>query len=111
MSITKSKAKSNYLMISPFKIRRVAKLVRGKDLASAISVLQNMPHKSCRFLLKTILSALSNLPDPTPELSKVFIKTLLINEGPRHKRQCPRARGRMDIIVKRTSHIYVELEK
>ena len=37
----------------------------------------------------------------------LVIGELLINEGPRHKRHRPRARGRMDQIIKRTSHIVV----
>ena len=39
--------------------------------------------------------------------SKLYIKTIYANEGPRLKRYMPRAKGSADTYVKRTSHLTV----
>lgn len=109
MTTLLSKAKCKYIPLSPYKLRRIANLVRGKNALLSQSILSNMPHKSARILLKVLNSAIANINNSSVNLNNIFLETLLIDEGPRHKRQSPRARGRMDIIVKRTSHIFVEL--
>ena len=40
----------------------------------------------------------------------LFVKTVRVDEGPMFKRIRPRARGMAYMILKRTSHIHVELE-
>ena len=40
----------------------------------------------------------------------LFVKTARVDEGPMFKRIRPRARGMAYMILKRTSHIHVELE-
>jgi len=40
----------------------------------------------------------------------LFIKEILVNQGPMMKRNQPRARGRAFLIRKRTSHITVIVE-
>ncbi len=41
----------------------------------------------------------------------LFVKSVFVNEGPSLKRILPRARGRGDYMVKRTSHIMIILEE
>ncbi|HBY85274.1 MAG TPA: 50S ribosomal protein L22, partial [Colwellia sp.] len=41
------------------------------------------------------------------DIDELFVKTILIDDGPTMKRIMPRAKGRADRIIKRTSHITV----
>ena len=104
---------SKYQIISPFKVRRVAKLIRNSEVNKALSVLDNLPHRGAVYLSKVIKSCLANMKhnhNIDIEKETVSISTLLINGGPLIKRFRPQARGRMFSILKRTSHIEVSLK-
>jgi large subunit ribosomal protein L22 len=107
------KAISKYLMVSPFKIRPVADLIRRKPYTEAVSLLGNMPHKGARLIRKTILSAASNALDQNKRLEEdmLYIKEVKIDEGPRVKRVWFRARGRADMLLKRMCHITVVVDE
>jgi len=101
-------SRAKYLLNSPKKIQRIADLIRGKMVSEALSILKNLPHRSAALLYKCVFSAQSNaVNNDGMELGRLIISELLVNEGPRHKRFQPRARGRMFQIIKRTSHIIV----
>ncbi len=105
-------AKTKYISVSPFKLRRIADIVRRKPVPYAIGVLNNMSHKSARVLLKSLQSAVANANDKySLNKENLVISYLVINEGPRQKRQKPRARGRMDIYKRRTSHVELHVEE
>ena len=55
------KAITRYLIVSPYKIRPVANLIRRKPYTEAVSILENMPHKGARLIRKTVVS-----PHPMP---------------------------------------------
>lgn len=101
-------SKAKYIRISPFKVRRVAKLVRGKSVSEAVQILNNLPHKGASLLLKVIHSAKSNAVN-NKKLKEVNLQLplILVNEGPTIKRFRPVGRGRIFGILKRTSHIIV----
>ena len=44
-------AKDKVIKISPFKLRRVADVVRGKLLEDALAILKHLPHNLLQFLL------------------------------------------------------------
>lgn len=104
-----SKAVSNFLMISPRKIRLIANEVRGYQVNDALSILKNIPKKGARYLEKIILSASANYKhiNPNTEIDNLYIKKLYIDQGPVLKRFRPRARGRAFSRLKRTSKITV----
>ena len=106
-------AKSKFLIVSPFKIRPVADLVRRKPYTEAISILENMPHKGARLIRKTIVSAASNALNINRQLAEdmLYIKEISIDEGPRMKRVWFRARGRADMLLKRLCHITVVIDE
>jgi large subunit ribosomal protein L22 len=106
-------AHAKHILVSPTKIRRVADLVRRKPYIDAIALLDSMPHKGAFLIKKVIKSAAANALSRNKNLSEdmLFIKILLINEGPRLKRLWHRARGRADILLKRMSHISVVVEE
>jgi len=105
------KAVGKYIRISPFKARKIANLIKGKGAQEAASILKLTPQKSSRIIRKILRSAMANaennfnlLPD------RLYIKKALVDIGPTLKRMKPRARGRADIMRRRTSHITVVLE-
>jgi len=101
-------SRTKFQLMSPKKLNRVARLIRRLDVNQALAILGNMPHRSARLLYKCVLSAKFNaINNNKMDEGSLVISELLVNEGPRHKRYRPRARGRMDQIIKRTSHIVV----
>ena len=106
-----SKAVTKYIRRSPKKIRGIANEIRGMVVSDAIAHLEHMPNMGALNLKKTILSASANAVVKNPDLNtdQLYIKELLVDQGPSFKRIKPRARGRADRIVKRTSHISVTL--
>jgi len=104
------RAVGKYLRVSPYKVRLVADLVRGKPVSEALTILKFLPKKGGRLIRKTLQSAVANAESlRTVDVETLFIKTIQIDEGPRHKRWRPRAMGRATRILKRTSHISMVL--
>ena len=110
---TEYKAVTKYLIVSPYKIRPVADLVRRKPYTEAVSLLENMPHKGARLIRKTVVSAASNALNQDKQLVEdmLYIKEIKVDEGPRMRRVWFRARGRADMLVKRLCHITVIVDQ
>ena len=107
------KAISRFLLVSPFKIRPVADLVRRKPYTEAVSLLENMPHKGAKLIRKTVASAASNALNQDKQLEEdmLYVKEIMVDEGPRMKRVWCRARGRADMLLKRMCHITVVVDQ
>jgi len=104
------RAVAKYLRVSPYKVRLIADLVRGKKVDEALTILKFLPKKSGRLINKTLRSAVANAENThTIDVDTLFIKTILVDEGPKLKRWRPRAMGRATRILKRTSHITMVL--
>ncbi len=102
------RAVTKYIRISPYKVRQVMDVVRGKPVALALAELKYMPQKAAREVARTIKSAAANAEnnfDMDP--AELTIKRIYADQGPRLKRYMPRARGRIDMIRKPTTHITV----
>ena len=105
-----SKSHIKYIRISPKKLVRIARELRKRPVNQALDILSNLPHKGAVILKKALLSAISNAKNKSGvDSNGLYISTLLINSGVVIKRYQPRARGRMFMIKKRTSHVYYEL--
>jgi large subunit ribosomal protein L22 len=94
--------------LSPQKARLVVDVVRGKPVDLALAMLRNMPQKAAVEVARIIKSAAANAENNlqmSPE--DLVVKTIFVDEGPAMKRMRPRARGRANIIKRRTSHITV----
>lgn len=106
------KAELNYLRIAPRKVRLVADLIRGKKVTEAKKILEFTTKKAAKPILKLLNSAISNAKHNfNLKEENLFISKILVNEGPRLKRPFPRARGRVDIIQKKMSHVTIVLEE
>lgn len=94
--------------ISPQKCRLVADQVRGVAVESALNTLAFSPQKGAHLVKKVLESAIANAENNLGlDIDELKVATICIDEGPRFKRIKPRARGRADRIIKRTSHISV----
>jgi len=105
------KAKLNYLRISPRKVRLAANLIKGMDVERAELELLHLTKRSSEPLLKLIKSAVANAQHNFRiDEEALYVKNVLVNEGPKLKRYRPRAFGRAAPIRKRTSHISLILD-
>jgi large subunit ribosomal protein L22 len=105
-----AKAVAKYVRISPTKVRKVARAVKGMPVEEALNLLSYMPQRSAKILVKVIRSAVANADQkPEVDVDNLSISSIAVNQGPSLKRFRPRAMGRATRILKRTSHITIEL--
>ena len=105
-----AKAIARYVRSSPRKVRLVVDLIRGKSLEEARNILRYTNKRGAYFVAKVLESAAANAVNNHDMLEdRLYVKAAYVDEGPALKRVLPRARGRADIIKKRTSHITVIL--
>ncbi len=110
-----ARAKAKYIRMSPRKVRRVADLIRGKNVGEAINILHFTPKAASSPIEKVLRSAVSNMLNLEGS-SKVdpdglFIKEIKVDEGVTLKRFRAASMGRAVRIRKRTSHISVTVAK
>lgn len=103
-----TKAVAKYQRLSPQKARLVARNVLGLPVEDAINLLRFTPKKAAKLIGKVLHSAVANAEQlPGVDVDNLVVKQVLVNEGPTLKRIKPRAMGRANRILKRTSHITV----
>ncbi len=102
------KATAKYVRTSPQKARLVADLVRGKRVDEAIAILRFTNKAVARDLASVVKSAAANAENNFEmDRDDLVIAAFYADDGPSLKRLRPRARGRADRLVKRTSHLTV----
>lgn len=108
----KVKAKAKFIKMSPRKVRLVVDAIRGLDVVEALISLKFSKKDAAKPLIKLINSAVSN-GEENDKLKRdnLFIKEIIVDEGPTTKRWRPRAFGRATPIRKRSSHITLVLEE
>lgn len=101
-------AKHKFARSSAQKARLVADQIRGLSVDKALNVLTYSPKKAAELVKKVLLSAIANAEhNEGADIDTLKVKAVFVDEGPSMKRIKPRAKGRADRIVKRTSHITV----
>ncbi len=107
-----AKASLRMLRITPQKTRLVADLIRGKDVAQAEDTLRYTNKRSAKPILKLLQSARANAVNNHDMFEdSLFVKEIQVGDGPTLKRFMPRARGRADLMRKRTCHVTITLEE
>lgn len=94
---------------SPRKVRLLADLVRGKRVKQALQTLSFANKRASEPVTKLINSAVANAKQHGADVEKLFVKSIAVDKGVVLKRFMPRARGSAAQILKRSSHIVVEL--
>ena len=97
-----------YQRISAQKCRLVANSIKGLKVGQALEFLNFKNKKASKLILKVLESAIANAEhNNSKDIDDLKIKNIFINQGPTAKRHVPRARGRVNQILKRSSHITV----
>ncbi len=108
------KAKARFSKIAPRKARMIANLVRGRDVAEAIQILQFTNKSGARVIRQLLDSAVANArqADSNVDVDALYIRIATVDKAPNRffRRWRPRAMGRATKIVKGISHIAIELD-
>jgi large subunit ribosomal protein L22 len=105
------KAHVRHLRMSPRKVRLVADLIRGMSVEPALSQLRFMSKAAALPIRKLLDSAIANAThNHQLEKNSLFVKAIMVNQGPVLKRWRPRAMGSAAPILKRTCHITIVLD-
>ena len=112
MEIKVAKAHLKYARISPRKVKIVLDLIRGKDAKTAMAILKNTPKAASEYLVKLLKSACANAENNfNMDADNLFVSECFVCPGPTLKRMMPRAKGRGDRILKRTSHMTIVVKE
>lgn len=105
-----TKAILKHARISAGKARLVADLIRGMRVDAALDVLKFNNKKAAVMIRKLLESAIANAENNDgADIDELRVSSIFVDQGPSFKRVRPRARGRADRILKRTSHITVKV--
>ena len=103
-----AKAHLKYLRVSPRKVKILCDLIRGKDVKTASAYLMQTPKAASEPVLKLLRSAIANAENNhSLDVEKLYVSTAVANPGHVLKRGMPRAQGRYNRILKRTTHITI----
>jgi large subunit ribosomal protein L22 len=92
----------------------VADLIRDRYVGEALTILHfSKKKKSSQILEKVVRSAVANAQQKTPDVDvdNLFISDISVNQGPMWKRWRAAPMGRAARILKRTSHVQIQLEE
>lgn len=99
-------AKLKFARISPQKCRLVADQIRGLEVEKALDILKFSQKKAAAIVVKVLESAIANAEhNEGADIDELAVTQIYIDAGPTMKRIRPRAKGRANRILKRTSHI------
>ncbi|MGB3414994.1 MAG: 50S ribosomal protein L22 [Microbacteriaceae bacterium] len=110
-----SVARVRHIRVTPQKARRVIALIRGKQALEALAILKFAPQAASEPIYKLVASAIANAKVKADaegsylDEQDLYVASVFVDEGTTLKRFRPRAQGRADQILKRTSHITVQL--
>lgn len=107
------KASAKYIKRSPYKLRTIVDVIRGKNAAYALGWLQvygldkSLPIK--KLLDSAIANAQHQQDDITPQ--DLVIEEIRVDQGPAYKYFKPSAMGRSAVLRKRLSHMMIVLKQ
>ncbi len=107
-----AKAVARHVRMTPRKVGYVIAPLRKQTVAAALARLAGTNRRAAGPVVKAVASAFANARQRNPELREedVVITKLVADDGPRWKRFRAAAFGRAGRILKRTTHITVELD-
>ena len=109
---TRPSAKLSYARVSVQKACFVLDAIRGKDVQSALALLEYNPRYASSIVKKLLQSAIANAENKNGmNIENLYVAECYANKGPTMKRVRPRAQGRAYRIEKRMSHITIVLDE
>jgi len=107
-----AKAVARYIRMSPQKVRLVADLIRGKKIQEARNILLYTRKYAAGIVANVLKSAVANAAqNPNIDENILYVKEIVVDQGPSLKRWRARAQGRAAGFKKRSSHITVILDE
>jgi large subunit ribosomal protein L22 len=97
--------------VGPRKAQLVADLIRGKGSEEALNILTFTKKAAAKIVIKLLKSAIANATQKKMDVDRLYVKQIMVDQGPTMKRFQPRALGRATTIRKRTSHINIVLDE
>lgn len=104
-------AQLNTYRQSPRKVRLIADLVRGKQVAQALTTLRFANKRAAGPIIKLIESAAANAKNLGLNPDSLVVSAIAVNAGQVLKRSMPMSRGRAFGIHKRTSRVLVSVSE
>ena len=109
---TRPSAKLSYARIPVQKACFVLDAIRGKDITTALAVLEYSPRYASSVIKKLLESAIANAENNNGmNAANLYIEECYANNASIMKRVQPRAQGRAYRIEKRNSHITIVLNE
>ena len=103
-----TRSQLKHARISPQKVRLVADQIRGLPVERALELLTFSDKKAGAIMKKLVDSAIANAENNEgADIDELRVSAVCVDAGPVMKRLQPRAKGRANRILKRTSHITV----
>lgn len=100
--------KLRFLRMAPRKVRAIARVIKGLTIREAKTRLTFAERASAEPLLKLLISAEKAAGEKfksVRDFSEWKISKLLVDEGPKFKRQIYFSRGRAALVMKKMSHV------
>ena len=107
----KVKAVTKYLRIAPRKLRLVIDTIRRRPAIEAMGILSLLNKKGAKMASKTLQSAIANAKNLGLNEDRLYVSDTRADGGPVVKRFLTRSMGRADKILKRTTHLTVEVRE
>jgi large subunit ribosomal protein L22 len=111
-----SSATAKYIRTSAQKAKLVLDLIRGRKAGEALSILRFTKKSVARDIEKTLRSAIANAVNVADKNQKrrldeedLVVSACWANQGPTQKRVRPAPMGRAYRVIKRTTHITVQV--
>ena len=103
-------AKGRFIRISPMKMRQLIALIRGKDVVTSLAILSHTNKGSTKFVTKVLNSAVSNAKQKGLGEQQLYVSRITANHAGAWKRYRAASFGRATPILRRTTHLTIELD-
>ena len=105
-----ARALAKQVRISPYKVRRILPLIRGKKVDEAMMILKYSPQKAAGIVSKVLQSAVANAEhNYGMDTDKLRVVKATADQGPRLKRFLPVSMVRSYPYQDRTSHVTISV--
>ena len=105
------KAVTKHLRIAPRKMRIVIDTIRREMALEAVGILMLLKKKGAALAVKTLNSAIANAKNLGLDVNRLYVSDARSDGGPVFKRFLTRSMGRADKILKRTTHLTIEVRE
>ncbi len=105
-----AKAQGRYIRVTSSKAKQVVDLIRGRDVVTSLALLRQTNKRVTDILIKILNSAVSNAKQKGLTEDQLYISKITADQGPMWKRYRAATFGRATPILKRTTHLTIELD-